>query len=96
MYLLKLPGENKFNEKDANRLPTPPETEVIVRSNGGGGWGDPLDRDPERVRTDVIEGYVTLDHAKTDYGVVLNPKDFSIDQAATGKLRADRRAGASA
>ena len=96
MYLLKLPGENSFHEKDANRLPTPPETEVIVRSNGGGGWGDPLDRDPERVRTDVIEGYVTLDHARADYGVVLNAKDFSIDQAATGKLRADKRAGAAA
>ncbi|HEX3973713.1 MAG TPA: hydantoinase B/oxoprolinase family protein [Stellaceae bacterium] len=95
-YLMKLPGENKFNEKEANRVPTPPETEVIVRSNGGGGWGDPLERDPERVRSDVIEGYVTLEHAKSDYGVVLNAKDFSIDQAATGKLRADKRAGAGA
>jgi N-methylhydantoinase B len=95
-YLMKLPGENKFNEKEANRVPTPPETEVIVRSNGGGGWGDPLERDPERVRSDVIEGYVTLEHAKSDYGVVLNPKDFTIDQAATGKLRDDKRAGAGA
>jgi len=95
-YLMKLPGENAFQEKEANRVPTPPETEVVVRSNGGGGWGDPLERDPERVRSDVIEGYVTVEHAKSDYGVVLNPKDFSIDQAATGKLRADRRAGASA
>jgi N-methylhydantoinase B len=96
MYLLKLPGENAFREKEANRLPTPPETEVIVRSNGGGGWGDPLERDPERVRVDVIEGYVTLDRARSDYGVVLNAKDCSIDQAATGKLRADLRAGAAA
>jgi N-methylhydantoinase B len=95
-YLLKLPGENAFNEKEANRLPTPADTEVVVRSNGGGGWGNPLERDPDHVRTDVIEGYVTVEHAKSDYGVVLNPKDFSIDQAATGKLRADRRAGASA
>ncbi|HXR88609.1 MAG TPA: hydantoinase B/oxoprolinase family protein [Stellaceae bacterium] len=93
-YLMKLPGENAFQEKEANRVPTPPETEVVVRSNGGGGWGDPLERDPERVRSDVIEGYVTLAHAKSDYGVVLNAKDFSIDQAATGKLRAERRAGA--
>jgi N-methylhydantoinase B len=55
-----------------------------------------LERDPERVRVDVIEGYVTLDRARSDYGVVLNAKDCSIDQAATGKLRADLRAGAAA
>jgi N-methylhydantoinase B len=95
-YLLKLPGENAFHEKEANRLPTPPETEVIVRSNGGGGWGDPLDRDPERVRVDVIEGYVSFEHARSDYGVVLNAKDNAIDKAATEKLRAERRAGAAA
>jgi N-methylhydantoinase B len=95
-YLLKLPGENAFHEKEANRLPTPAETEVIVRSNGGGGWGDPLDRDPERVRSDVIEGYVSFEHAKSDYGVVLDPKNYAIDAAATQKLRAERRAGASA
>jgi N-methylhydantoinase B len=95
-YLLKLPGENAFQEKDQTRYPTPAEAEVIVRSNGGGGWGDPLDRDPERVRSDVIEGYVSFEHARSDYGVVLNPRDNSIDTAATEKLRAERRATASA
>ena len=93
-YLLKLPGENTFREKEANRLPTPPETEVIVRSNGGGGWGDPLERDPERVRMDVIEGYVSREHAMADYGVVLSAKDFAIDAVATKKLRAERQTGA--
>ena len=78
------------------RQTVPPRDAIRLELPGGGGFGDPRARDPERVRTDVIEGYVTLDHAKSDYGVVLNPKDFSIDQAATGKLRAERRAGASA
>ncbi len=95
-YLLKLPSENGFHEKEANRLATPSDTEVIVRSNGGGGWGDPLERDPDRVRSDVIEGYVSFEHAKADYGVVLNPKDNAIDLAATEKLRAERRARARA
>jgi N-methylhydantoinase B len=95
-YLIKLPGDNAFNEKEANRLPTPPETEVIVRSNGGGGWGDPLERDPERVRWDVIEGYVTVEHARDDYGVVLDPKSYAIDQAATEKLRAQLRTATAA
>jgi len=95
-YMIKLPGENAFHEKEANRYPTPPETEVIVRSNGGGGWGNPLERDPERVRSDVIEGYVSVEHARSDYGVVLSPKDYAIDNAATQKLRAERRAQAPA
>jgi N-methylhydantoinase B len=94
-YQIKLPGENAFHEKEANRYPTPAETEVIVRSNGGGGWGNPLERDPERVRSDVIEGYVSVEHALSDYGVVLSPKDYVIDNAATQKLRAERCAQAS-
>jgi len=93
-YLMKLPGENAFREKEANRLPTPADTEVVVRSNGGGGWGDPFDRDPERVRMDVVEGYVSCEKAKSDYGVVLDPKNLAIDTAATKKLRAERQAGA--
>ena len=93
-YLMKLPGENAFREKEANRLPTPADTEVVVRSNGGGGWGDPFERDPERVRMDVVEGYVSCEKAKSDYGVVLDPKNLAIDSAATKKLRAERQAGA--
>jgi N-methylhydantoinase B len=54
---------------------------------GGGGWGNPLDRDPERVRKDVVRGYVSLDAARSDYGVVLDPADTSIDQEATTRLR---------
>jgi N-methylhydantoinase B len=54
---------------------------------GGGGWGDPRKRDPERVRNDVIAGYVSLKAAEKDYGVALDPGDFTIDQAKTAQLR---------
>ena len=47
-YLLKTPGENDFAEKNAYRHPVPQDSEVIVRTGGGGGWGDPLERDPDR------------------------------------------------
>jgi N-methylhydantoinase B len=90
-YLLKTPGENDFAPKHAYRHPVPANSEVIVRTGGGGGWGDPLDRDPEQVRADVIEGYVSLEGARRDYGVVLG-KDHAIDEAATARLRAERRA----
>src|SRR5213079_170514 len=53
---------------------------------GGGGWGDPRKRDPERVRRDVIAGYVSLKSAEDDYGVALDPDDFKIDQAKTAVI----------
>jgi N-methylhydantoinase B len=59
---------------------------------GGGGWGDPFAREPERVRTDVIEGYVTIDDARAVYGVVLDAQTHAIDDAATSALRRNHRA----
>ncbi|MDJ0701404.1 MAG: hydantoinase B/oxoprolinase family protein [Woeseiaceae bacterium] len=53
---------------------------------GGGGWGDPLERDPELVLTDVNRGLVTAEGARR-YGVVVN--DGSVDSGATEKLRAE-------
>ncbi len=55
---------------------------------GGGGWGDPLERDPELVLTDVNRGLVTEDGAKR-YGVVF--RNGAIDAAATDKLRNEMR-----
>ena len=53
--------------------------EVIVRTGGGGGWGDPLERDPAAVQVDVREEFISLKSARDDYGVVLRD-DLSIDQ----------------
>jgi N-methylhydantoinase B len=61
---------------------------VMIRSAGGGGYGDPLERDPERVAVDVEEGYVSEQAARQLYGVVLRP-DGSVD--ATASERARRR-----
>jgi N-methylhydantoinase B len=58
---------------------------------GGGGWGNPFERDPERVRQDVVRGYVSLEAAREDYGVAFTP-DLKVDQPATAKLRAGGRA----
>jgi N-methylhydantoinase B len=59
---------------------------------GGGGWGDPLTRDPMRVRQDVARGFVTARGAQEDYGVVLDPVTLEIDKQATDEERS-RRAG---
>ncbi len=64
---------------------------VRVVTTGGGGWGDPLEREPELVQRDVIEGKVSAATARDDYGVVLkaetDSEPFSIDADATSALR---------
>ncbi|MGV6874720.1 hydantoinase B/oxoprolinase family protein [Pseudochelatococcus sp. B33] len=59
---------------------------------GGGGWGHPHKRDPERVRSDVANGYVSVEAARRDYGVVIDPADMTIDRRATAKLRMEEAA----
>lgn len=53
----------------------------------GGGFGNPRDRDPERVRADVLDGYVTVAAAREIYGVAIDPKTLELDPAATARLR---------
>jgi N-methylhydantoinase B/oxoprolinase/acetone carboxylase alpha subunit len=58
---------------------------------GGGGWGDPLDRDPEMVLTDVRNELVSAQAAARDYGVVVDSNAWCVDARATGALRAKLR-----
>src|SRR5262249_46029763 len=64
---------------------------VRVVTTGGGGWGDPLDREPDRVLRDVLQGKVSREAARADYGVALtfgaDPDDIAVDEAATVSLR---------
>lgn len=63
--------------------------ETIV--TGGGGFGDPFERDPDFVLRDVINDYVTLDSARKWYGVVIDRRTMKVDRKATQKLRYRRR-----
>lgn len=60
---------------------------VTIDAPGGGGYGDPFERDPEMVLGDVLEGYVSLERAREDYGVVIDQKTMKIDEEGTNKLR---------
>jgi N-methylhydantoinase B len=60
---------------------------VIIDAAGGGGYGNPLERDPEMVERDVLEGYVSLEKTGEDYRVVIDPNTMTVDQEATRKLR---------
>jgi N-methylhydantoinase B len=68
---------------------------------GGGGYGNPFERDPRAVLEDVLNGYVSIEAAEREYGVVVHstkrpdeqvslPRHFSIDEGATASLRAAR------
>ncbi|MDB5685064.1 MAG: N-methylhydantoinase B/acetone carboxylase, alpha subunit [Sphingomonas bacterium] len=65
--------------------------EILYRTAGGGGWGDPRARDPERVLADVREGYVSLEAAREDYGVAITDA-LEIDATQTARLRGAERA----
>ncbi len=62
---------------------------VRVVTTGGGGWGDPLEREPERVALDVLQGKVSPVAARKDYGVALvkSKGEYRVDERATAKLR---------
>lgn len=66
--------------------PVPQGSAIIIRSAGGGGYGDPLARDPRRVAKDLNEGYISAAPAHDVYGLVLEA-DGSVDAAATGARR---------
>jgi N-methylhydantoinase B len=66
---------------------------ITMDAAGGGGYGDPLERDPDLVADDAAEGYVTVERAREDFGVVLDAKTLKVDAEATGALRRKLRAG---
>ncbi|MBW2370308.1 MAG: hydantoinase B/oxoprolinase family protein, partial [Deltaproteobacteria bacterium] len=61
---------------------------ISFYSAGGGGYGDPLKRDPAAVEKDVRYGYVSIEKAREDYGVVIEPETLRLDAGATESLRA--------
>lgn len=90
------PGEQYVGSL-ASRLAVVPGDALERPSAGGGGFGDPLDRDPARVREDIVHGYVSVDRARKDYGVVVrvdprDPDDVLVEPAATHAERVRLRA----
>ncbi len=78
-----------------------PGSVVEMAPPGGGGFGEPFKRDPNAVLQDVVNGYVTIDAAREDYGVAINyvgdatalvrtPVDYQVDEVATGRLRSSK------
>ncbi|WP_299267346.1 hydantoinase B/oxoprolinase family protein [Halorientalis sp.] len=70
-------------------IPIEPNETIVGRWAGGGGYGNPYERDPDRVRKDVKEGVVSIEQAAQDYGVVVEEtgNGLEIDQEATANRR---------
>ena len=64
-----------------------PGDEIIIDVAGGGGYGNPFERDVELVESDVANGYVSVEKAKEDYGVVIDPETVKSEPEETAKLR---------
>jgi N-methylhydantoinase B len=62
-------------------------------SAGGGGCGHPFERDPERVRADVRDEFVSVQTAREQYGVAIDAATMDIDEVATRQLREIGRVG---
>jgi N-methylhydantoinase B len=71
---------------------------LVYQFGGGGGWGDPLDRDSTAVLEDVWDEIVSVEGARRDYGVVITGSlaamDLAVDEIATAALRDEMRRSA--
>jgi N-methylhydantoinase B/oxoprolinase/acetone carboxylase alpha subunit len=81
-----IPSSSKFSN-----MPTRVGDVLAVTQGGGGGYGDPLKRDPDLVAADVIDGYVSVQRARTDYGVIVDLDARRVDVAATVREREERK-----
>ena len=67
-----------------------PGQRVTLKLPGGGGFGDPLTRDPQHVLEDARQGYVSVAAAESEYGVVIDAENMIIDSVATAAHRKER------
>lgn len=87
-YVQGAPGEEWELVLKRDGITLPADARIMLVGGGGGGWGAPMERDPEAVLRDVIAGYVSADAAQRDYGVVINAGRDGVDLEATRRLRA--------
>jgi len=79
------------NGKAFNQVLEPGDA-YIIRSGGGGGYGSPLEREPEKVERDVRQGYVTKASAEKHYGIVFRDGTLDVDIVRTQARREEMRA----
>jgi N-methylhydantoinase B len=84
--VITTPDNQQMHILKTNRKPIPNHSVIKTHTGGGGGFGRAVEREPALVREDVLDGYVTIEAAKHQYGVVLR-EDLTVDADATDALR---------
>ena len=93
-------SEKWLIQKDGEKTPLPskidnvrvrPGDRIVFCTAGGGGWGDPLERDPTWVRNDVARRLLSAEKARGEYGVVLAGAGLTVDRRASQDLREGMR-----
>ncbi|RLB90201.1 MAG: hydantoinase B/oxoprolinase family protein, partial [Deltaproteobacteria bacterium] len=85
----------KFQKNGENADPSTltfmdPGDQISFVSAGGGGYGNPFERDPKFVEKDVQYEYISIEKAKQDYGVIIDPDSLTLDLDATLQLRKNK------
>ncbi len=89
--VVRNPGESPREYKKVTSLPLRRGATIELLSAGGGGRGASRDRPVAEVAADVVNGYVTVEGARRDYGVVIDPVTWRLDEASTARLRENFR-----
>ncbi|MGI9356857.1 MAG: hydantoinase B/oxoprolinase family protein [Rhizobiaceae bacterium] len=80
-------GERLTLPAKLDGLHVEPGDRIVFRTAGGGGFGNPLTRDPIAVRHDVVQGLLSADAAASEFGVVIEGRSFDLNLGATEQLR---------
>jgi len=80
-------AEGEFEVLKTSGIRLQKEDGICVTAGGGGGYGNPLERDIEYVLSDVINGFISTEHAASEYGVIINTETMEIDRQATECMR---------
>ncbi len=86
-------GKELMRVRKITNFPLKKGDVVRIVTAGGGGFGDPLDRDPKLVLNDVLNEYISIEDAKKYYGVIIKGgwPNYEVDYEATNKLREELR-----
>lgn len=86
-HVVLWPGTDKAVVTGGISQAMAPDEVLVNSSGGGGGWGNPFEREPQAVLEDVLDEYVSIESARNDYGVVINPETMTVDVQATTSIR---------
>ena len=86
-WLIRADGARTPLESKVDNVKVAPGDRIVFRTAGGGGWGDPLERDPARVRSDVRRRLMSARAAEREYGVMLTGDRLELDAVATEERR---------